>query len=1008
MQNKHTIRDRCILLTLLFIFSIGTYSLFGNIKSVNFYELAGYQHRVKGTVTDSNGIPIPRVNVEIKGTSYGTFTDKEGYFYVDAAPTDVLILSYIGFKPLEVLVGNSEELSLILEEDVTNLEAVTVNAGYYTVKERERTGSIAKVTAEEIELQPVVSPLETLQGRMAGIEIIQGNAIPGNAPTVRIRGQNSLRTDGNYPLYIIDGVPIISTPIEGGSNMYIGGIDPLSSMNLSNIESIEVLKDADATSIYGSRGANGVVLITTKKANYNKKTEIETRWYSGLGKVSRKIDLLNTEQYIALRKAGLENDGREPNEITDYDLLLWDQNRYTDWQEVLFGGTSYINDFNISISGGNSTTSFRLGGSYHKEGIVFPGDNNYHKATVNLNLNHISKNEKLGINLSVNYGLDKSDVPATIINSFVSMALSLPPNAPELYNQDGSLHWEKWNLSGRNNPLAPILNRTSTDRGNNLVANIGVSYAIIPGIKVKLNGGYTNLSRRYKGLFSKNEYRPELRESREHSSIENHRERSSWVVEPQFLYDFTFGKGTIDGLVGLTFQENTSRNLRVDGNGFVSEALIGDLSAAAATNVINNKEIDYRYNAIFARLAYNYNEKYIVNLTGRRDGSSRFGTNKRFANFWAVGGAWIFSEEPFIENNLPFLSFGKFRGSYGTTGNDQIGDYGYLDAYEATDGPNGLYPTQLTNPDYSWEVNKKLEAAIELGFIQDRITMGVSWYRNRSSNQLVGFPLPSITGFLTVQANMPATVQNTGWEFVLSSLNLSSKNFRWKTFVNLTIPKSKLLDFPDIEESSYANTYRIGYPLNIRLLYQYDGLDSETGLHTVADINKDNTIDDINDHSVIKDMGRKYYGGITNNISFGNLDVNFLVEFVKQEATSLYFDPPGYASNQVIGVFQKWKNNSPDIQKVSGNYDAFSAHNLAMNSDYSISDASFIRLKTLSVKYNIANHLKKGLLSDCSIFIQAQNLFTFSNYANSLNIESPGNAVIPSLRTITLGCQVTF
>src|SRR5690606_9144115 len=309
MQQKYVIRDRCVLLLTLLIFSIGTYSLFANTNSNNLFEVTTYQNQVKGVVTDSNGIPIPGVTVQIKDTSTGTFTNDEGIFIINASPTDALILTYIGFKTLEVTVGNSTELSLVLQEDVTNLDAVTVNAGYYTVKERERTGSISKVTAEEIELQPIVSPLEALQGRIAGVEVVQANGLPGNAPTIRIRGRNSLRADGNFPLYIIDGLPIDSSPIEGGSNLYTSGLtpgfDPLSTLDLFNIESIEVLKDADATAIYGSRGANGVVLITTKKANFNQKTNIELKVYSGLGKTSNKVDFINTQQYLLLRQTAL-------------------------------------------------------------------------------------------------------------------------------------------------------------------------------------------------------------------------------------------------------------------------------------------------------------------------------------------------------------------------------------------------------------------------------------------------------------------------------------------------------------------------------------------------------------------------------------------------------------------------------------------------------------------------------------------------------------------------------
>jgi TonB-linked SusC/RagA family outer membrane protein len=905
------------------------------------------------------------------------------------------------------VVGTQTQIDLQLQEDVTTLQEVEVNAGYYTVKERERTGNISKVTAAEIELQPIVSPLEALQGRMAGVEVVQQSGVPGSAPIIRIRGQNSLRSDGNFPLYVIDGVPINSTPIMGGSNIYGGGMDPLSTLNLSNIESIEVLKDADATSIYGSRGANGVVLITTKKGTgYNQKTEVEARWYSGFGRVSRKMDLLNTEQYLSLRRAALENDGRSPDPITDYDLLLWDDTRYTDWQKELFGGTSTITDINVAASGGNATTSFRLGGSYHKEGIVFPGDNGYDKITAGLNINHTSENKKLAIDLSINYGIDQSDVFGNGGMDVLNTALALPPNAPALFNEDGSLHWEEWDYSGWANPMATFLHINTSDLGNNLVANLGFSYTFSKGLSLKANTGFTNTSRVYKGLFSKELYSPELRDGVAHQSVENQRVRNSWILEPQLTYQTKIGESTLDALVGMTFQQNENKTLSVTGEGFVSESLMADLSAADAVRVDNNERVQYHYNAGFARLGYNYKQKYFINLTGRRDGSSRFGPNKRFANFGAVGAGWIFSEETFIKNSIPFLSFGKLRGSYGTTGNDQIGDYQYLDAYEATAGPGGLYPTQLTNPDYSWEENKKLETAIALGFLKDRITLGASWYRNRSSNQLVGFPLPSLTGFSSVQANLPATVENTGWEFELFTVNIHSKNFRWQTSINMSFPRNKLLRFPDIEQTSYANRYRLGHPLNIQVLYQYDGLSPDTGLYQILDVNEDGSYD-FEDRIVIKNLGRQYFGGIANSISYKGLGLQFLWEYVSQEGFTGQMGLPGTKRMQPRKVYEDWKNDaSNNLQIVSESYNAQIAYNQAYLSEHFITDASFLRLRTLSLSYNIQDKpLKKIGLSGCKLFLQGQNLITITDY-NGLNVEFPGGTTIPALRTITIGIQL--
>lgn len=1011
MQQNYVIKDRSILLFALLFFTVGAYSLFPNTKNINYFELATYQHQIKGVVTDSNGIPIPGVTVKIKGTSKGTFTNEEGVFFVSASPTDVLTLTYIGFRQLEVVVGSSNELSLVLQEDVTHLDEVTVNAGYYTVKERERTGSISKVTAEEIELQPIVSPLEALQGRMAGVEVIQQSGIPGSAPVIRIRGQNSLRPEGNFPLYIVDGVPINSIPVEGGSALYDvglnGGIDPLGTLNLSNIESIEVLKDADATAIYGSRGANGVVLITTKKGTgYNRKTEIEARWYSGIGEVSRKMDLLNTRQYLILRRTALENDDREPDETSDYDLLLWDQNRYTDWQEELFGGTSQITNINISASGGNATTSFRLGGSYHKEGMVFPGDYGYDKITGGLHLNHNSENKKFSIDLSLNYGVDKSNVVAG--NQFISEALKLPPNAPALYSEDGSLDWEEWEYSSWNNPLAKVLHKKSTDKGNNFIANLGLSYELLQGLTFKTSMGYTQLSREYKLLDSKDQYSPELREVNKHKSTENLRKRQSWIIEPQLLYTTKIGIGTINGLIGMTFQQNENKRTSITGEGYVSESLMGDISAAEASRVNYNELNKYKYNAIFTRIGYNYKGKYFINLTGRRDGSSRFGLDNRFANFWAVGSAWIFTEEPVVRNLLPFLSFGKVRGSFGTTGSDQIGDYAFLDAYEVTEGPNGLYPTQLTNPDYAWEENKKLEIAVDLSFMEDRIHVGASWYRNRSSNQLVGFPLPSTTGFNTVQANFPATVENTGWEVELTIQNIHSKDFHWQTFVNFTIPKNKLISFPNLDQTAYADKYRIGQPLNIQLLYQYDGIDPETDLYRVVDVNQDERFDN-EDRVVVKNVGRRYFGGISNSIFYKGFGFRFLLDFVKQDARETLMGLPGSKSIQLADFFRTWQQNNGSAQQVSESLDANMTYNRALSSERFMTDASFMRLRTLSLSYDIPKELLQKIgLSGCKLFIQAQNLLTITNF-KGLNIDYPGsNSSIPALRTITSGIQLHF
>ena len=964
--------------------------------------LAFQQQEVSGRVQDQNGLPIPGVTVTVKNTNRGTVTNLDGEYTISASANGTLVFSYIGFKTVEIPVDNNEEISIQLEEDVSALGEVKINAGYYNTTRRESTGNISRVTAEEIELQPVVSPIQALQGRMAGVEITPGGNLPGQASTIRIRGTNSLREEGNFPLYIIDGVPINSTPIESNSNLGNVGIDPLNTLNLANIESIEVLKDADATAIYGSRGANGVILITTKKGREGQ-TELQARIYRGVSTVPNRVDLLNTEEYLQIRRRAFENDGIAPTEDIAYDLLVWDQDKYTDWQEVFFGGTAEVTDMNLNASGGNERTSYRLSGSYHKQGTVYLGDFDYTKVTAGIQLSHTSESQKFKLDLSANYGVDKNNSVGYM--NLSELAFRLQPNAPDVYNADGSLNWEDWNQVGLVNPLNGIYNN-SLINGNNLNANLMLSYELFKNFEIKSSFGYTIFNGEEVVKRPKRSYDPASWQNIIDRSNHLYNNRSSWIIEPQIHYNTEFGELNLAAIVGTTFQNSKNTNLSLQGEGYVSESLIGNLSAAQEIISSSNQTTDYRYNAVFARLGLDLDQKYYLNFTGRRDGSSRFGPGKRIANFGAIGGAWIFTEESVIKNSFPVLSFGKLRGSYGTTGNDKIGDYGYFDAYETTIGPGGLYPNQLSNPDYSWEVNKKLEAAIELVFFKDKLNFGLSWYRNRSSNQLVGYSLPSLTGFSSVQANLPATVENTGLEVELSSFNIQSGDFRWQTSLNFTLPKNRLVSYPDIEESSYANTYRVGQPLNIALLYEYSGIDPETGFYNVVDVNGDGSLD-YQDRTIAWDRGREFYGGISNNLSYRNFSLQFLWQFVKQEGILALFQA-GTLDNQRSEVVNAL-NQSSNYQRISRSTQASRAYSDVLNSNFPIVDASFLRLKTINLGYSIPDELirKFGVRSG-NIFLNAQNLLTISPYGG-MDPEQPGRGTaFSALRTITGGLQINF
>src|SRR5258708_653893 len=321
---------------------------------------------------------------------------------------------------------------------------------------------------------------------------------------------------------------------------------------------------------------------------------------------------------------------------------------------------------------------------------------------------------------------------------------------------------------------------------------------------------------------------------------------STWIAEPQIDFHKNIGQGKLTALAGITFQQSIRDKQGLIASGYTNDTQLENIGSAASLSSFGPEYSNYKYNALFGRINYNLKEKYIVNLTARRDGSSRFGPDKRFSNFGAVGAAWIFSKEDFVIQNLPALSFGKFRGSYGVTGSDQIGDYQYLDTHSPTNftyqGGKGLIPNRLANPDFGWEENRKIEVGLELGFLQDRISFSASYYRNRSSNQLVGYSLPAVTGFTSIQSNLPATIQNAGLELNLSTVNIQHHDLTWNTNFNITFNRNKLVSYPNIQGSSYANTYQVGSSLFIQKKYKSLGVDSQTGLYTFQDVDNNGTL----------------------------------------------------------------------------------------------------------------------------------------------------------------------
>ncbi|MNQ46370.1 Ferrienterobactin receptor precursor [compost metagenome] len=964
-------------------------------------NLLPQQHKVQGTVTDGTN-PLPGVTIAIKNKkNNAVISDYSGQFLLSSAPYDTLVVSYIGFKTMHIPIQGRSVLNVILSTDAKTLQEVIVNAGYYSVTEKERTGSIARITSKDIEKQPVTNVLAAMQGRMAGVDIVQDSGSPGGAFSIKIRGQNSLRTDGSQPLYIIDGVPYSSETI--GSIATSGTAptltSPLNSINPSDLESIEVLKDADATAIYGSRGANGVVLITTKKGKTGK-TSLTINASTSFSSVTKTPKLMDTSQYLAMRQKAFSNDGITIYPNSAYDVNgTWDTGRYTDWQKELIGGTAMINNLQASISGGSEKTQYLLSGNYRTETTVFPGNYQYDKGSAHFNMNHASEDDKFKLIFSANYTSQKNNQPS---NDLTAISRTLAPNAPELYNADGSLNWENGTWE---NPLASLVPEFDS-RIKDLNTSAVFSYEILKNLQFKSSLGYSDLNSTESKTQPNTMYNPSYGLGSEFSSLStSETSRNTWIIEPQLNWNTAIGKGRIEALMGGTFQQQKTNRLFLGGSGFSNNSLIHDLASASTKSISLSDETLYKYQAFFARINYNWNERYILNITGRRDGSSRFGPGKQFAVFGAVGAAWIFSNEALLKSNT-VLSFGKLRTSYGTTGNDQIGDYQFLDTYTSSgntyQGLIGLQPVRLFNPEFGWETNRKFEAALETGFLQDRLFLTTAWYLNRSSNQLVGMPLPGSTGFSSLNANLDATVQNSGLEITLRSVNFQGKGFQWTTNFNISVNRNKLISYPDLESSTNASKYVVGEPVNILKVYHYTGMNANTYVYEFEDMNNDGVITAIGDRNKTADLSPKYFGGLQNQLRYKNLQLDFLFQFVKQQTFGASPGVPGSAMNQLADL------GNSSIQQpytTGGNSNIVTAYYRYAISDANIDDASYVRLKNISLTYDLPLKLSKDVR--CQLYLQGQNLLTFTNYTNG-DPEFKFSGYLPPLKLICAGVKLSL
>jgi TonB-linked SusC/RagA family outer membrane protein len=975
---------------------------------------------ITGQVYDLQHHPLVGITVTAFPLRAQTATNGKGNFRIyTAAKIKTLKFSGTGWDPVEVNVVDKSSVSVILVRSNNKLDEVQVIA-YGTNTQRYNVGSVTKVTSEEIGKQAISNPLEALQGRVAGLTITSTSGVPGSSFSVQIRGQNNLKPGNSYlspkdnPLFIIDGVPFapqneninqfasVASPGDAAAyNNAFGGISPFNTINPSDIESIEVLRDADATAIYGSRGGNGVILITTKKGKAGK-TELNINVRNGVNFMGKTMPVMNTAEYLSMRKQAFSNDGITSNSVLydpGYapDLLVFDSTKYTNWKKIFLGNTAHNTNAAASVSGGNESTQFRIAGSFNRDSYIFPGNFSDNRSSFSANIHHTSLSKKFTIDLSTNYSYEKNNSSGS---PDLLSAYTLEPNLPDLKDGSGNLIWDYKGISldgsyaGRN--AFAYLQRKYNITNLNLNSNLLLAYQIVQGLTLRTSLGYNTFnSKEYSG-FPKTSQNPAYNPSALASFGTS--DFSTWLVEPQLEYVSNIKKNKFNILLGSTFQRNGSVKT----------------------------ETEYKYAAVFARVNYRYDNKYLFNLNGRRDGSSKFGPSKQFGNFGSVGAGWLFSEESLIKSKIPVLSYGKLRGSYGITGSDQIDAYQYISRYAATQnnygGSIGYLPQNLYNQSLSWASTKKLEIGLELGFIQDKVVLSASWYRNRSGNQLITYQLPLQTGFSSVYENWDAVVQNTGWELSIQSSIIKNGNFSWSSSLNLTVPENKLLAFPGIQSSSYSTTYFVGKSLSTVTGFDYAGVNAENGLFQFKAANGDLTsmpqnsyLGQLRDFVFIGNTDPKFYGGFQNSITYKGLQLDFLIEFKKQLGVNflsqIYSRVPGSEVNLPVTFNNTWRipGEQAELQKLTTQYgDTYQAGSNFVTSSGVYSDASYIRFKTATISYSLpSNILQQYHVRGIRLYATAQNLFVITNYKGN-DPETQNFYGVPPLKSISFGLTLNF
>ncbi|BAX82601.1 SusC/RagA family TonB-linked outer membrane protein [Labilibaculum antarcticum] len=993
------------------------------------------RHAVTGVVSSAeDGTPMPFASVVVKGTTIGTSTDFDGNYSIEVDEDDVLVFSMVGFSTQEFIVGIQEVINVVMITDSMGLDEVVV-IGYGVQKKSSVTGAISSVKAEDIQKMPIQRAEQALQGQVAGVQVTMDSGQPGANLSVNIRG---IGTTGNsQPLYIIDGNPV-------GDISYLASTD---------IGSMEVLKDASASAIYGARGANGVVIITTKQGTQGA-AKLSYDGYYGIQNASRQMDVLKAQDYAMIINESLLNAGKDsssPDWIQDSEMAGIGSG--TDWQKEIFRKNAPIQSHTLSLSGGNEKILYSTALSYFsQEGIVSEDKSSYERVNFRVKGDYTSYDKKLKVGTSMVYshytsqGVD----PNNVYNSPLAQAINIDPIAV-VKDENGEFGRPIRNMQEIVNPIAAMYYLNDEYKTDKIVGNIYAEYKVVDHVKIKTSLGI-DYAYQWQDV-----YTPiyELSTITKNDKTKVSKTMKNWYStnwETTINYNNTFGEHEIDVIAGTTAMTSNYENLSGSG----SELIIGGLDYAYIDNVgnIESKSSGGTFDSnsllsLFGRANYSFKDRYMASITVRRDGSSRFGPNDRYAIFPSVSAGWIMSEEDFIKDKLGPVTFLKVRASWGQNGNENIGNFRYLSSiannhnynFNAGTVVNGSSPSKIANPDLKWETSEQTDIGLDIR-LGSNFYMNMDYYDKRTKDLLIDAPIPGYIGNSAPTVN-GGTVQNTGFEALLG-YNGHSNDFSYGGTINFSANKNEMTKINNDEGIIYGDVnigpsgmknltiakegepigYFWGWETNG--IYQNQAQVSADGSHQpnatpgdliYVDQNKDGVMDDA-DRINLGDPHPDFTVGLNLNFAYKNFDLSMFWYgvFGNQivDATRRY-DLPN--ANYQTSVLDRWtgegsSNSTPKVSWSDTN------NNRGNFSDYMVEDADYLRLKNLQIGYSLPKLvLDKLHLEKFRIYVSGDNLLTFTEYSglepeigNNGNVFYTGidQGIYPQARVFSIGANITF